>query len=96
MDACRSALQVYTREQLPQGWAMTQNNLGVALRALAERSEGAQAGAYLEQAVDAHRKALQVRSREQLPQDWAATQTSFGNALAALAGRRGGAQGHRR
>jgi tetratricopeptide (TPR) repeat protein len=27
INAYRSALEVYTREQLPQDWAMTQNNL---------------------------------------------------------------------
>ena len=35
VEAFRSALQVRTREQLPQDWAMTQNNLGIALRDLA-------------------------------------------------------------
>ena len=30
--AYRSALEVRTREQLPQNWAMTQNNLGLTLR----------------------------------------------------------------
>ena len=39
---------------------MTQNNLGNALSDLAERSEGPQAAAYLEQAVAAYRGALQV------------------------------------
>ena len=29
--AYRQALEVYTRETLPQQWAMTQNNLGNAL-----------------------------------------------------------------
>ena len=32
VKAFHQALEVYTREQLPQDWAMTQNNLGVALR----------------------------------------------------------------
>ena len=35
VDAYRSALQVWTREQLPQDWAVTQNNLGAALQDLA-------------------------------------------------------------
>jgi len=30
VDACRQALQVYTREQFPQQWATTQNNLATA------------------------------------------------------------------
>ena len=33
--AYRAALEVYTREQLPQDWAVTQNNLGSVLSVLA-------------------------------------------------------------
>ena len=32
MEAYRQALTVYTRDDLPQEWARTQNNLGIALR----------------------------------------------------------------
>ena len=91
--AHRSALQVYTREQLPQDWAATQNNLGVALCNLGERSEGAEAAIYLQQSVDAYRSALQVLTRKQLPQDWARTQNNLGNALLVLGERSEGAQG---
>jgi hypothetical protein len=42
--ACRNALEVYTREQLPQQWAMTQNNLGIALQNQGIRTGGAQTG----------------------------------------------------
>jgi tetratricopeptide (TPR) repeat protein len=66
-------LEVHTREQLPQDWAMTQNNLGTALADLAGRSEGAQAGAYLEQAVAAYRSALQVRTEASFPAGWCRT-----------------------
>jgi hypothetical protein len=38
---------------------MTQNNLGVALRALAGRRDGPRAPVYLEQSVAAFRSALQ-------------------------------------
>jgi hypothetical protein len=41
--ACHSALEVYTREALPQDWAMAQGNLAITLSAQGERSEG-QAG----------------------------------------------------
>jgi tetratricopeptide (TPR) repeat protein len=92
VDAYHSALQVYTREQLPQDWARTQNNLGCALDDLAGRSEGAQASQYLQQAVDAYHSALLVRTREQLPQDWATTQNNLGNIFYELAGRSEGAQ----
>jgi tetratricopeptide (TPR) repeat protein len=83
---------VRSREQLPQGWAATQMNLGNALDDLAGRSEGPQAAAYLAQSVAAYRSALQVYTREQLPQDWAATQDSLGIALDDLAGRSEGPQ----
>jgi hypothetical protein len=67
--AYRSALQVSTREQLPQGWAMVENNLGAVLDDLGDRSEGTQAVGYLKQSAAAYRSALHVRAREQLPQD---------------------------
>src|SRR3954463_12782517 len=54
-------------------WAMTKNNLGIALHDLAGRSEGPKAAGLLDQAVDPYRSALQVRTRDQLPQQWAAT-----------------------
>ena len=65
---------------------MIQENLGVALRSLAERESGT---ANLEAAVAAHREALTERTRDRVPLDWA---TSFGNegvALMLLAERRG-------
>src|SRR5271157_3298345 len=39
VEACRSALQVYTGQQLPQDWAMTQNNLGITLQMYFQVSE---------------------------------------------------------
>ena len=81
MSAYRSALEVYTREQLPQNWALTQNNLGNALRDQADRTEGTKGAELLAQAVSAYRSALEVRTREQLPQDWAETQNNLGAAL---------------
>ena len=41
VTAYRSALEVSTREQLPQDWARTQNNLGIALGDQGARTEGA-------------------------------------------------------
>src|SRR5262245_42201441 len=67
--AYREALKVYTREQLPQDWAMTQNNLGVALSSQGERAEGADGVRLLGESGAACREAVKVRTREQLPQD---------------------------
>ena len=82
--ALRLALEVYTREHSPADWAMTQNNLGNALRRLGERGDDAALG----RAVEAYRLALEVRTREHSPADWAMTQNNLGNALLTL-GERG-------
>ncbi|MCW5981172.1 MAG: tetratricopeptide repeat protein [Bryobacteraceae bacterium] len=81
MAAYRAALKVRTREELPQDWATTQNNLGNALQEQGRRTGGAESAALLAQAVAAYRAALKVRTREELPQDWAMTQNNLGNAL---------------
>ena len=71
VTAFRSALEVYTREQLPQEWAMTQNNLGIAHKNQAARTEGTKGAELLAQAVSAYRSALEVYTRDQLPRGWA-------------------------
>ena len=90
MEAYRQALTVRTRDDLPQDWAMTQNNLGIALRALGERQGGPEGLRRLNEAVEAYRQALTVRKRDDLPQDWATTQNNLGSALWALGERRAG------
>src|SRR5205823_6328759 len=75
---------------LPQDWAATQNNLGIALRRLADRSAGPQGEQLLREAIEAYRSALSVRTRERLPQGWAATQNNLGIALNRLAVRSSG------
>ena len=60
-----------TRERAPLDWAVTQNNLGNALRTLGERENGT---ARLEQAVSTYKAALEERTRERVPLDWAMTQ----------------------
>src|SRR5271166_2626631 len=58
---------LYTREQLPQDWAMTQNNLASALKKQGIRTGGAHGTELLAQAVDAYRSALEVYTREVFP-----------------------------
>jgi len=79
--AFRSVLEVRTREQLPQDWAATQNNLGSALSDQGTRMVGDEGNTLLAQAVSAYRAALEVYTREHLPQHWAATQSNLGEAL---------------
>jgi tetratricopeptide (TPR) repeat protein len=84
VNAFRAALQEYTRDRVPLDWAMTQNNLGYALRVLGERGDDKA----LSDAVTAFRAALQERTRDRVPLDWAMTQNNLGNALRVL-GERG-------
>jgi tetratricopeptide (TPR) repeat protein len=72
---------------VPLDWAMTQNNLGAALRALGERESGT---ARLEEAVAAYRAALEEWTRARVPLDWAMTQMNLGNALQTLGERESG------
>ena len=96
VEAYRQALTVRTRDDLPQDWAMTQNNLGLALTDLGERLGGPEGLRRLSEAVEAYRQALTVCTRDDLPQDWARTQNNLGNALADLGERLGGPEGLRR
>ena len=69
--AYRDALKERTRDRVPLDWAMTQMNLGNALRTLGERETGT---AHLDEAVAAYRDALKERTRDRVPLDWAMTQ----------------------
>ena len=89
MSAYVEALKEYTRERMPLNWAMTQNDLGNALRTLGERESGTER---LEQAVSAYVEALKERTRERVPLDWAMTQNNLGNALRTLGERESGTE----
>jgi tetratricopeptide (TPR) repeat protein len=81
IGAYREALRSINRNKQPADWAMTQNNLGIALARLGERESGT---ARLEEAVAAFHAALEERTRERVPLQWAATQNNLGNALLSL------------
>src|SRR5215475_3617617 len=93
-DALRSAIErrigligLNPRERVPLDWAMTQNNLGLALWRLGERESGT---AKLEEAVVAYHEALKEQTRERVPLQWAMTQTNLGLALWRLGERESG------
>jgi len=75
---------VYTREQLSQGWAMTQTNLGIALRNQGTRTSGEAGARLLAEAVTAYRQTLEVRTREALPLQWAQTHSNLAQAYTNL------------
>jgi hypothetical protein len=64
---------------VPLQRASTQDNLGTALRTLAEKESGT---GRLEEAVAAHRTALEEWSRDRVPLDWATTQNNPGSVWA--------------
>ena len=82
--AYRAALEVRTREQLPQQWAATQNNLGNTLKNIGIRTGGEEGQALLAQAVAAYRAALEVRTKESLAPQWAQTHNNLAEAALAL------------
>ena len=88
--AYRAALEVYTKADLPQNWARTQNDLGIALQELGTSSPGEQSRKLLEGAVAAYRAALEVYTKADLPQNWARTQNNLSDALSALGNQLGG------
>ena len=90
MEAYRLALTVCTRDDLPQDWARTQNDLGVALWALGQRLGGPEGLRRLSEAVEAYRQALTVRTRDDLPQDWARPRTTWAPRSGPWASVRGG------
>jgi tetratricopeptide (TPR) repeat protein len=91
----KRALTVLSRDSFPREWAITQNNLGIALGRQAERTEGAEGARLLVEAVKVYRDALSIRTREQSPQDWAMTQSNLGGALLDQGERTEGAAGVR-
>jgi tetratricopeptide (TPR) repeat protein len=94
VTAYRQALLVYTREQLPQLWAGTQNNLGNALQAQGAKIEGQEGVRLLNEAVTAYRQALLVYTREQLPHLWATTQINLAQNFRRLKDWANAAQGY--
>ena len=71
---------------MPLDWAMTQMNLGTALRALGERERGT---ARLEEAITAYRAALEEWTRDRVPLQWAMSTGNQGVALMLLGERLG-------
>ncbi len=65
-----AALRVYTEQDFPQDWAMTQNNLAIAYSELPTGDRGANVG----KAIKCYEAALRVRTEQDFPQDWATTQ----------------------
>jgi len=81
--AYRNALRVYTEDKLPQDYALLNNNLGNAYRALAPFSGNPRE--QIENGIAAYRNALRVYTEEEQPQGWARTNNNLGVAYSDLA-----------
>jgi tetratricopeptide (TPR) repeat protein len=81
VDHYHAALDEYTRQESPIDVAVTQSNLGQALRILGERDKDRD---LLAEAVAACREALSVYTREATPLEWAMASTNLANALTSL------------
>ena len=79
--AFRAALEVRTREELAQQWAMTQNNLGDALREQGTCLGGGEGVRLLSEAVEAFRAALEVFTEESSPHFRAIASANLAKAL---------------
>ena len=77
MNVNRAALEVLTRDRLPEDWGMAQNNLGFALSDLASRSVGERSEGYLEASVEAFRASLSVFTEAHSPLRWYRTMRSL-------------------
>jgi tetratricopeptide (TPR) repeat protein len=95
IEAYRAALRVYTEQDMPTDWAMTQNNLGNALSRLGERAGGEEGVRLLTEGVEAYRAALRVQTEQDMPTDWAMTQNNLGIVLSSLGERADGEEGVR-
>jgi tetratricopeptide (TPR) repeat protein len=63
--AYRSALEVYTRADLPQGWATTQNNLGNALWELGSQLQGEEGLKRQRESVEAFHEVMAYQPSDQ-------------------------------
>jgi tetratricopeptide (TPR) repeat protein len=81
IDAYGKTLTVWTFDNNPEQYAMTQNNLGIAYGKLAEVEETAE---NCRAAITAFQEALSVRTVDRFPIQYANTQNNLGNAYAML------------
>ena len=81
VESLRVLSSEWDQQLSPVSWALSQNNLGRALKSLGEMAGDP---ARLQEAVDAHLSALEALKIDTSPEDWAKTQTMMGVALAEL------------
>ncbi len=83
IEAYTNAMQIYTEDELPQDYAMTSTNLGIAYTKLAPFSENPTQ--LIENAIEAYTSALRIYTEDELPQGWSTTNHNLGAAYSKLA-----------
>jgi|GEM_PF-5610350 len=79
--ALRATMEIQTHEDRPIAWAMTQGNLGIALKNYGAMIGGEDGDKLIGEAVEAFRHVLEVFTGEEMPDEWAQTQNNLGAAL---------------
>ena len=74
------ALEIYTRDKLPEYWAMLQHNLGLAYfdRIKGERWEN------LQRSIECYQKSLEVFTQDKFPKKWQINQEDLSQSLKVL------------
>ncbi|WP_373540883.1 hypothetical protein [Chamaesiphon sp.] len=80
IDCFYYALEIYTKEKLPEYWAMLQHNLGLAYfdRIKGERLEN------LQKSIECYHNSLEVFTRDKFPEKWQINQEDLSQSLKAL------------
>jgi tetratricopeptide (TPR) repeat protein len=84
IDAFSTALKLRSETEMPVEWAMTTQNLAVALLEKAKLTDGTKGTALLEKAKDLLENTLDVRTQSDTPFDWALTQENLAIVTKAL------------
>jgi uncharacterized protein YjbI with pentapeptide repeats len=80
IDCFYYALKIYTREKLPEYWAMLQHNLGLAYF---DRRKGKR-WKNLQESIECYNNSLEVFTQEEFPQKWQITQEDLSQSQEAL------------
>ena len=80
IDCCYYALEIYTRDKLPEYWAMLQHNLGLAYfdRIKGERWDN------LQKSIECYYNSLEVFTQDKFPAKWQINQEDLSQSLKTL------------
>jgi tetratricopeptide (TPR) repeat protein len=80
IDCFNYALNIYTRQQFPEYWAMLQHNLGLAYF---QRNQGDRQD-NLEKSIECYHKSLEIYTQHEFPTKWQINQDDLAESLRSL------------